>query len=58
VATCLGSLIVHAHDTIAGCTEDDEQYVCLGRDERHDHGNVRCVNWYCEGFDYRGIQPT
>jgi len=30
VATCPGSLIVHADGTTAGCTEDDERGGCAG----------------------------
>jgi hypothetical protein len=55
MATCSGSLIVHADSTIAGCTEDHESDGCRGREERHDGGTVRCVNWFAGGRDHCGI---
>ena len=55
MATCPGSLIVHADGTVAGCTEDDEPDGCRGRDERHDGGTVRCIKWYPEGCNYCGV---
>ena len=42
VATCSGSLIVHADGTVAGCTEDDEPNGCGGRDLRHEGDPIRC----------------
>jgi hypothetical protein len=58
VATCPGSLIVHADGTIAGCTQDDERDGCRGREQRHDSGSVICVKWfgrsgYCDGISRR-----
>ena len=53
--TCPGSLIFHADGTVAGCTEDDEQIGCRGRDERHDGSPKRCIEWFADGCDYCGV---
>jgi len=55
MAACPGSLIVHADGKVAACTEDDELGGCRGRDERHDGGTVRCINWFADGCDYCGV---
>jgi hypothetical protein len=52
VATCPGSLIVHADGTVAVCSEDDERDGCRGRNERHDGGKVRCIKWFADARDY------
>jgi hypothetical protein len=36
-----GGLIVHAYGTVAGCTEDDEQEGCRGRELRHEGDPLR-----------------
>ena len=56
VATCPGSLIVHADGTVAGCTEDDERDGCAGRELRHEGASVRCWVWSLGGCDYCGVQ--
>jgi hypothetical protein len=56
VPTCSGSLIVHADGTIAGCTEDDEQEGCRGRELRHDGDTVRCWVWPLLGLDAGGLR--
>jgi len=58
VATCPGSLIVHADGTVAGCTLDDEPEGCAGREERHDGGTVRCQVWSLNGFNYCRVQSV
>jgi hypothetical protein len=55
VVTCPGGLIVHADGTIAGCTEDDEQDGCAGRELRHEADPVRCWVWTPAGGDYCGV---
>jgi hypothetical protein len=49
VATCPGSLIVHADGTIAGCTEDDEADGCAGGELRHQGDPVHCCVWTLYG---------
>jgi hypothetical protein len=56
MATCPGSLILHADGTIAGCTEDDERDGCRGRDERHEGDWVCCWVWSLGGCNYWGVQ--
>ena len=56
VATCPGSLIVHAYGTVAGCTEDDERDGRRGRDERHEGAPMRCWVLSLGGCDVCGVQ--
>ena len=36
MATCSGALILHRDGTIAGCTNDDDQDGCAGRELHHE----------------------
>ena len=36
IATCPGSFVLHADNTVMSCTEDDERDGCRGRDLRHE----------------------
>jgi hypothetical protein len=56
MATCPGALIVHADDTVMGCTEDDERDGCRGRDLRNEGGPVRCWTLTLTGCNYCGVQ--
>jgi len=56
VASCQGSLLVHADDTVAGRTEDDEANGCAGRGVRHEGSPIRCCVWMLAGCDYCGVQ--
>src|SRR4051794_7772159 len=54
MASCSGSLIVHADGTVASCTNDDDSGGCAGRELRHDLAPRRCVDWWCE-CNYCGV---
>jgi hypothetical protein len=56
VATCPGSLIVHADGMIAGCTEDDEPDGCRGYEQRHEGDEVRCWVWTLDGCNHCGVR--
>jgi hypothetical protein len=55
MATCPGSLIVHADGTVAGCSEDEEPDGCRGRDFRHEGDPVLCYVWSLAGCDHCGL---
>ena len=46
VGACPGSLIVHRDGTVAGCTNDDDEDGCRGRDPRHEGDPTVCVDWW------------
>jgi hypothetical protein len=54
MATCPGSLIVHRDGTTAGCTNDDDQDGCHGRDLRHQGDPNSCLDWW-GGCNYCGV---
>jgi len=55
VASCPGSLIVHFDGTVAGCTLDDDEDVCRGRELRHEGSPIRCVDWSLDGCTKCGV---
>jgi len=55
MATCPGSLIVHADGTVAGCTLDDDEEGCRGRELRHEGDPIRCWVWMLAGCNYCGV---
>ncbi|MDP9334846.1 MAG: hypothetical protein M3Q30_16275 [Actinomycetota bacterium] len=55
MATCPGSLILHADGTVAGCSEDDEADGFRGRELRHEGDPVVCYVWSVAGCDYCGV---
>jgi hypothetical protein len=54
MTNCSGSLIRHADGTVAGCTNDDEEDGCAGRDERHEGDPTACIDWF-GGCNYCGV---
>jgi hypothetical protein len=54
LATCPGSVIVHRDGTVAGCTNDDDEVRCHGRDLRHEGDPAVCVGWW-GGCNYCGV---
>ncbi|HEY5171586.1 MAG TPA: hypothetical protein VIK54_07650 [Acidimicrobiia bacterium] len=54
MATCPGSLIVHRDGTTAGCSNDEDQDGCRGRDLRHEGDPTACVDWF-GGCNYCGV---
>lgn len=55
--TCPGGLIVHADGTVAGCTNDDDQDGCRGRELRHEGDPIVCWKWWEEGCNVCGLHP-
>jgi len=53
--TCPGGLITHAHGTVAGCTEDEDEDGCRGRELRHEGDPVPCIVWTPSGCNYCGV---
>jgi hypothetical protein len=54
VGTCPGSLIVHRDGTTAGCTSDDDQDGCRGRELRHEGDPTSCID-RLGGCNYCGV---
>jgi len=55
MATCPGGLIVHGDGTVAGCTLDEDEDGCRGRELRHEGDQVRCWVWTLDGCNYCGV---
>ena len=54
--TCRGSLVVHGDNTVAGCTLDEDEDGCHGRELRHEGDPVPCIVWTPSGYNYCGVQ--
>ena len=50
MANCPGGLILHRDETIAGCTCDEDEGGCVGRDLLHESYPRLCWEWWgrCE----------
>jgi len=55
MATCPGGLIVHGDGTVAGCTLDEDEDGCRGRELPHEGDQVRCWVWTLDGCNYCGV---
>jgi hypothetical protein len=53
--TCPGGLIVHADGAVAGCTLDEDEDSCRGRELRHEGDPVPCIVWWPTGCNYCGV---
>ena len=53
--TCPGVLIAHADGTVVGCTLDEDEDGCRGRELRHEGDQVRCWVWTLDGCNYCGV---
>jgi hypothetical protein len=51
---CTGSLILHRDGKVAGCTNDEDQEGCAGREARHEGDPTTCVVWF-GGCNYCGV---
>jgi hypothetical protein len=54
MGSCSGSLIFHRDGTIAGCSNDDDQDGCAGRELRHEGDPKSCLDWF-DGCNYCGV---
>jgi hypothetical protein len=54
MGNCSGSLILHRDGTVAGCTNDDDQDTCAGRELRHEGDPAACTDWF-GGCNYCGV---
>jgi hypothetical protein len=55
MATCPGSLILHADGTVAACSEDEEPDSCRGHELRHEGDAIRWWVWTLVGCNYCGV---